>query len=150
MKVLNVGCGNRLIDGAVHLDRTKHRPEIDIVHDLNVLPWPLKDNSFDKIVALAVLEHLDIDLVASLNECHRILKPGGQVVFKLPLQDGYNAYDDPTHRWFFTLRSFDQFCPETKRGKDYGFYTPHKWKFVKMPKANEAGTSVWVTMESIA
>ncbi len=147
--VLNIGCGNRLIAGAVHHDRVKHRPEIDVVHDLNVRPWPWADKSFDQIVALAVLEHLDIDLVASLNECHRILRPGGQVVIKLPLQSGSNAYDDPTHRWFFTLNSLDQFCPETERGRDYGFYTPLKWRFVKRPTANKSQTSLWATLEAL-
>lgn len=148
-RVLNVGCGNRIVAGAVNLDRVKHRPEVDVVHDLNVLPWPFDDNSFDKIVALAVLEHLDVDLVASLDECHRILVPHGTLVVKLPLQDGGNAYDDPTHRWFFTLRSLDQFCPETERGRAYGFYTPRKWKFVKRPHPNKAGTSLWATMEAL-
>lgn len=150
MKILNIGCGNRLIKGAVHHDRVGHRPEIDVVHDLNLRPWPWNDGEFDQVVALAVLEHLDIDLVASLDECHRILRPGGQMVIKLPLQSGANAYDDPTHRWFFTLRSLDQFCPETQRGKDYGFYTPHKWRFVKPPHPNKAKTSLWATMEKIA
>lgn len=150
MDVLNLGCGNRILKDAINHDRTKHRPEIDITHDLNILPWPFADNSFNKIVALAVFEHLDIDLVASLNECHRILKPGGIVVLKLPLQKGFNAYDDPTHRWFFTLRSLDQFCPATQRGKEYSFYTPHKWKFTKKPRINgRAKSSLWAEMESL-
>lgn len=149
MKILNLGCGNRLIKGAVHHDRVKHRPEIDVVHDLNVLPWPFESASFDQIVALAVFEHLDIDLVASLNECHRILGPGGQLVIKLPMWNSENSYDDPTHRWFFTLRSLDQFCPETERGQQYSFYTPHKWRFVKRPHTNKAGTSLWATLEAI-
>lgn len=147
--IINLGAGNKPIEGAINHDRTKHRKEIDIAHDLNFLPWPFDSDSADKIVSLAVFEHLDIDLVASLNECHRILKPGGRLVIKLPLQKGFNAYDDPTHRWFFTLRSLDQFCPETQRGKDYGFYTPHKWKFIKPPRANKARTSLWSEMEMI-
>jgi predicted SAM-dependent methyltransferase len=149
VRVLNIGCGNRIIPGAVHHDRVKHRPEIDVVHDLNVLPWPFESASFDQIVALAVLEHLDIDLVASLNECHRILARGGKLVIKLPMWNSENSYDDPTHRWFFTLRSLDQFCPETERGQQYGFYTPHKWRFVKHPHTNKAGTSLWATLEAI-
>jgi len=149
MRVLNLGCGNRLIKGAVHHDRIKHRQEIDVTHDLNDLPWPWEDDGFDKIAALAVLEHLDIDLVASFDECHRILRPGGILVVKLPLQSSANAYDDPTHRWFFTLRSLDQFCPETERGRQYDFYTPYKWRFVKLPKANKAKTSLWATLETL-
>lgn len=149
MDVLNIGCGNRIVEGAVNHDRVKHRPEVDVAHDLNVLPWPFEAQSFDKVVALAVLEHLDIDLVASLNECHRILRPGGQLVIKLPLQSGSNAYDDPTHRWFFTLNSLDQFCPETERGQAYGFYTPYKWKFIKRPHPNKAQTSLWSTLEAL-
>ena len=148
-RVLNLGCGNRIVAGAVNHDRSAHRPEVDVVHDLNVTPWPWADNSFDKIVALAVLEHLDIDLFGSLAECHRILRPGGQAVIKLPLVTGRNAYDDPSHRWFFTLRSLDQFCPETARGKAYAFYTPFKWRFVKPPAPNKAQTSLWATLEAI-
>jgi ubiquinone/menaquinone biosynthesis C-methylase UbiE len=146
---LNIGCGNKIDPGAINLDFSKHRKEVDIVHDLNVLPWPFEDNQFEQISALAVLEHLDIDLVKSLNECHRILKPGGTINIKLPLQTGYNAYDDPTHRWFFSLRSLDQFCPETQRGKDYGFYTTKKWKYVKGPKNNNARTSLYATLRKI-
>lgn len=150
MRVLNLGAGNRIIKGAVQHDRTKHRPEIDVTHDLNILPWPFEAKSFDKIVALAVFEHLDIDLLASLNECHRILAPGGHLIIKLPLQRGFNAYDDPTHRWFFTLRSLDQFCPETPRGKAYGFYTPYKWKFIKKPRVNgRSKSSLWAELEAL-
>jgi len=149
MKVLNIGCGNRIIEGAVNHDRVKHRAEVDVVHDLNVTPWPFPDGEFDQVVALAVLEHLDIDLFASFAECHRVLKTGGNLVVKLPLQTGSNAYDDPSHRWFFSLKSLDQFCPDTQRGKDYGFYTPFKWRFIKPPKANDAGTSLWATLEKI-
>lgn len=149
MKILNLGCGNRLVKGAIHQDRWKHRPEVDVAHNLNVLPWPFKDKSFDKIVALAVFEHLDIDLVASLNECHRILKTGGLLVLKLPWQRGKNAYWDVTHRWFFEPESFDQFCPETERGKEYSFYTPFHWKYIKRPRLNRSKTSIWATMQTL-
>lgn len=148
-RILNIGCGNRLIEGAVHHDRVKHRPEIDVVHDLNELPWPFEDKSFDRIVALAVLEHLDIDLVASLDECHRILVPGGMLTIKMPMWNAERSYEDPTHRWFFTLHSLDQFCPETKRGREYSFYTPYKWKFVKRPWLNDERTSLWAKLETL-
>ena len=148
-EILNIGCGKRPIKDAINHDVTKHADYVDIVHDLNILPWPWKDEQFVKIAALAVLEHLDIDLLHSLNECWRILKPGGTLVIKLPLWNSENSYDDPTHRWFFTLNSLNQFCPETQRGRDYDFYTPYKWKFVKRPKPNNAKTSLWATLRKI-
>lgn len=148
-KILNLGAGNKLVtgEGAVNHDRVKHRPEIDVVWDLNEMPWPWPDESFDQIIAWAVLEHLDRDLVQSLNECWRILRRGGTLRIKLPFWQAAGAYDDPTHRWFCTLRSLDQFVPSTERGQQYGFYTPCKWEFAKAPRfSNEGKTSICATM----
>ena len=147
MRLLNLGAGNRILDGAVNHDRIKHRPEIDVVHDLNDLPWPWDDNSFDKIAALAVFEHLVPDLVQVLNECWRILAPGGEIVIKVPYWNSDNSYKDPTHRWFFSLGAFDQFDPDTERGRAYAFYTERKWKIVKPPRFNDARTSIYCTLQ---
>lgn len=149
MEILNLGAGNRPIEGAVNHDFCKHRPEIDVAHDLNIFPWPWPDEAFDQIAALSVFEHLDVNLVVTLNECHRLLRPGGVLTMKLPLWKAERAHDDPTHRWYFTVRSLDQFCPDTKRGRQYGFYTPHKWKYVKKPKINDAKTSFYVSLGPI-
>lgn len=148
-RLLNLGCGQKPIEGAVNHDRIKHHDYVDVAHDLNDLPWPWENNSFDKIAAIAVLEHLDIDLVTSLNECHRLLRPGGQLVIKLPLWNADRAHDDPTHRWYYTVRALDQFCPETQRGRDYAFYTPHKWRYVKRPRPNNSRTSFFATLEKL-
>lgn len=149
MDILNLGAGKKPIEGAVNHDRLKHSKAIDVAHDLNELPWPWADRSFDLIAAIAVLEHLDRDLIQSLNECHRILRPGGRLVVKLPMWNAARSYDDPTHRWRFTLRSLDQFCPETPRGRQYAFYTTCKWKYVKRPRLNDARTSFWATLEAL-
>lgn len=148
-KVLNVGCGKRIMNGAVNHDLVKHSEGVDIAHDLNITPWPFQDNHFDQIISRAVFEHLDIDLVASLNECHRILKVGGRLDLKLPLQNGGNAYDDPTHRWFFTLKSLDYFVPSTKYGDDYSFYTTRKWKYIKPPHPNKSKTSLFAVLQKV-
>lgn len=145
MEKLNLGAGNKIIADAINHDRIKHRDEIAVVHDLNVLPWPWPDNSFDFIVARAVLEHLRLNLVESLNECWRILRPGGQLFIKLPHWQSDVAYQDPTHYWQFSLHSLDQFDPDTQRGKDYAFYTERKWKILKM-ELNKARSSILGTM----
>lgn len=149
MDILNVGAGNRIIPGAVNHDRRKHRPEIDVAHDLNVLPWPWEDASFDKIAAIAVLEHLDVDLITTLNECHRLLRTGGLLVVKLPMWNAEGSYHDPTHRWQFTLHSLDYVCPDTRFGQQYSFYSDCKWRYVKPPRMNRARTSFWATLEKL-
>lgn len=147
MEILNLGAGNKIIEGACNHDRIKHRPEIDVVHDLNDLPWPWDDESYDYIVASAVLEHLRLNLIESLNECWRILRPGGSLRCKVPYWKADRSYSDPTHYWQCTLSTFHFFDPETSLGARYIFYTPYKWEFVKQPHLNPEKTSIVVTMK---
>ena len=146
-KILNLGAGNDIIKGAVNHDRLAHRPEIDVVWDLNEFPWPWKDEEFHIVNARAVLEHLDCDVLTSINEIWRILKPGGRLVLKLPYWKHNNSYMDPTHRWFATLETPTIFDPETEYGAAYAFYTERKWKITKGPRLNKAQSSVLCTLE---
>ena len=146
-KILNLGAGNHIWRGAVNTDLTTHRPEIDVAHDLNILPWPWPDSSFDQIGASSIFEHLKIDLVVSMDQCWRILKPGGIIRVKVPYWNHDNAYADPKHRWHFSLRSFDVFDPKTKLGKELSFYTARKWRFSKRPKLNDQRSSMIAILE---
>ncbi len=154
MRVLNVGCGNKLLKQipgweVVNHDRTRHRPEVDVVWDLNVIPWPWADESFGLVYACAVLEHLRVSLLESIDECHRILMPAGLLRLKLPYWKHEQAYNDPTHFWKCGLGIFDIFDPRTKRGHDYAFYTPRKWKILRV-RLNREQTSIIATLEKIA
>lgn len=146
MEVLNLGAGNHIWKGAVNHDLTKHRPEIDVAHDLNVIPWPWPDRSFDHIAASAVFEHLMINLVMALDECWRILRPEGTLRVKLPHWQHDNSYADPTHRYRYSLRCFNVFVPNTKLGKELSFYTQRKWAFVKPPYLNDQRSSILATL----
>ncbi len=145
-RVLNLGAGNQIIAGAVNHDLRKHRPEIEVVWDLNDLPWPWEDDSFDLIVACAVFEHLRNTLIETVNECWRILRPGGVLYMKLPYWDSDMSYRDPTHYWRFSLRACDIFDPATKYGHDYMFYPVTKWQIIQPAKLNKAGTSFALKM----
>jgi len=74
----------------------------DIVHDLNVLPYPFADNSFDEIHAYEVLEHCGTQgdwlyYFAQFTEFFRILKPGGYIMGTVPMWDSPWAWGDPSH-----------------------------------------------------
>ena len=56
--------------------------EPDVVHDLNVMPLPFDDDSFDEIHAYECLEHTGKQgdwkfFFDQFSELHRLLKPGG-------------------------------------------------------------------------
>lgn len=77
-----------------------HRP--DVVHDLEVLPYPFADEQFDEIHAYEVLEHTGRQgdwrfFFAQWEEFHRILKPGGFFLGTVPLPTSVWAWGDPSH-----------------------------------------------------
>jgi len=123
---LNLGCGDNIVYGYVNHDATRHRPEIDVAHDLRDLPWPWADDSAEEILLLDVLEHLP-DVVPIIDECWRVLKPGGALHISVPYYEAEHAWLDPTHRRAFHLDSFDFFDPHTRWGATYPFYTQRKW-----------------------
>lgn len=131
MTWLNLGCGNTILENAVNHDRFKFAPHVDVAHDLDVLPWPWKDNSFEYIVAVDVLEHLD-SFIAFFDECWRILQPGGEIAVRVPRYDCINVHIDPTHKRGYHPDSFDYLDPTTRWGSQYGMYTPHKWRKVEL------------------
>lgn len=74
----------------------------DVVHDLNVLPYPFADNSFDEIHAYEVLEHCGVQgdwrfYFAQFSEFYRILKPNGYLMGTVPMWDSPWAWGDPGH-----------------------------------------------------
>jgi len=55
---INLGAGGDIRQGFVNHDIAQ-LPGIDVVHDLDVYPWPWEDASADEIVAKDLLEHLE-------------------------------------------------------------------------------------------
>lgn len=104
MKILELGSGSMPLQGAVHHDRIKHSDWIDVAWDLEVLPWPCKNEEWDEIYAIDVFEHLNIEIVDWLSECHRVIKPEGKLTLRLPAWDNELSYRDPTHKKFFITK----------------------------------------------
>lgn len=141
---LNLGAGEDVRGGGwINHDIRKHRPEIDVVWDLNRLPWPWEDNFFDEIQAMAVLEHLELTLIEALDECWRILKPEGRLHIKYPVHTSPFIHWDPTHRWFWAPKTIDFVDPDTRLGKIYHYYTDRHWLILDK-KTNER--NCWVSL----
>jgi SAM-dependent methyltransferase len=94
-RVLDVGCGSKKHPGAIGIDLSGDT-DADIVHDLDSLPWPVEDSSFDEILLQDVIEHLQ-DLYGVFAELHRIGRPGARVHVRTPHYSSALAYSDPTH-----------------------------------------------------
>lgn len=116
--VLNLGCGGRLLDGAVNVDRVA-LPGVDVVWDLDVHPWPWPDGSVDRVAANHIFEHVD-DPVGFVGEAWRVLEPGGQLGVEVPHWRHPDAFTDPTHRRFCTPQTFDYWCRGTVLGDVQG------------------------------
>jgi predicted SAM-dependent methyltransferase len=79
---VNLGSAGYKKEGYINVD---WQPIVkpDIVHDLNVFPYPFTDSSVDLVEASHVLEHLNRPFDV-MKEIHRILKPGGKAIIKVP------------------------------------------------------------------
>lgn len=104
-KALDVGCGTRKLAGALGMDIIS-LPTVDVVHNVDKAPWPFGDNTFDLVFLNHCLEHV-VDVISTLDEIHRILKPGGHVVIQVPYFRCVDAFNDPTHKHFFTSLTLD-------------------------------------------
>lgn len=105
---LDVGAGTAVNHpGAVRLDRAREaKPHVVANVDRGGLPF--RCDAFETVGAYDVVEHVE-DLVAFVEEAHRVLKPGGRLLVTTPHFSCANAYTDPTHRRALGLRSFDYF-----------------------------------------
>lgn len=53
----------------------------------SVLSMPYEDGTFDTGLLVSILEHLKPDeLTKAFSEIHRVLKPGGQVIYGVPVE----------------------------------------------------------------
>jgi SAM-dependent methyltransferase len=127
-KKLNLGAGTNILPGFVNLDYSAI-PGIDLVHDLNIYPWPFEDNSFEFIIAEDLIEHLDSPIRA-MEEIHRITSENGIVEVQVPYWNSWSANTDLTHKHRFTEHSFDYFDPSRKLGKLRYYYSASKFKII--------------------
>jgi SAM-dependent methyltransferase len=134
---LHIGCGPTSKDGDVGIDILPG-PAVDIVHNLDDFPWPLADDSFDRVICKDVLEHLE-DIPKVVAELVRVCADGAVVEVQVPTGTSSDVFVDPTHRRGFSFRSFDYFDP-SKPYYSYGYagVRLHVEEFLFVPQPGRA------------
>jgi len=131
--LLDLGCGdNKTGPTWTGMDKRPFPGVVDIVHDLEVFPWPLKSESVLTTRASHILEHIKpwftIDV---FNEVWRITVPHGQFAISVPYGVSPKFVQDPTHCNPFNEITFLYFDPEPYGEKNHmawGQYRPKPWK----------------------
>jgi len=82
IKRLNVGGGFVKSVDTINMDAVK-TPAVDIVHNMDKLPWPFDDDVFEHINFSHSLEH-SRNIHGVLNECWRVGKNGARVHIVAP------------------------------------------------------------------
>src|SRR5690606_7638272 len=91
--------------------------QIDVLQGL-----PFEDSSVGILRAYDFLEHIPggMSVVHFMNECWRVLAPGGWLLTATPSTDGRGAFQDPTHVsfwnansfWYYTQQQHKKYVPE--------------------------------------
>ena len=126
-KYLNLGCGKDLRNGWVNVDIQKH-VGIQKSFDIEVYPYPFKDNEFDYILVDNVLEHI-LRIPPLIDELYRIAKPNAIIHIVVPYFNCAAAYNDPTHYHFFNKRTMELLFG---KGSSYGLEKGVRFEIVKL------------------
>src|SRR5271156_822109 len=117
-RTLDVGCGVNKYPGSIGIDRNS-ATRADVLCDLDHIPYPFAASSFDQLRAIHVTEHL-ADVIRSMEEFHRLVRPGGRVRIETPHYTDFSSFCDPTHRWHLNTFSFRYFGEDNA---GFGYYS---------------------------
>jgi SAM-dependent methyltransferase len=127
IRTLDVGCGIRKYPGAVGIDLNP-ASAADVLCDLDRFPYPFADRTFDRLRAIHVIEHLT-DVIRTMEEFHRLVRPGGRIRIETPHYTDYSSFCDPTHKHHLNSFSFRYFGD--KHG-GFGYYTEAKFREISV------------------
>jgi ubiquinone/menaquinone biosynthesis C-methylase UbiE len=131
---INIGCGRDYREGWLNTDVSYHTKAdahfdigTDVISRSDRLGADIKDGEADLIYISGVLEQIgeNKQLIHAMNECHRVLKPGGIMEVVVPNARYAIAHQDPMDIRKFTPETFNYFLKGTRQfdlyGSVYGF-----------------------------
>ena len=102
-RCINIGGGNWYYPRWENIDYRANNRYVDYCLDLKAQQkLPVKNDCTVLIFSSHCFEHLsDEDALFTLNECYRIMKPGGSIRISVPDMDkAFTAYQNGDHRFF--------------------------------------------------
>ena len=148
---LDIGCGENKQPGWVGMD-VQEMPGVDIVHDVNVHPWPLPDESVLMAMCSHLVEHIPpvafsdgktiFPFIQFMDEVWRVLKYDGQFAISCPHGSSQGFLQDPTHCNAVNEATWAYFDPLEANGLLYSFYRPKPWKINFLSWAPNANIEV--------
>lgn len=121
---LDVGCGDAKQSGFVGIDFRKTK-SADIVHNAEVVPYPLPDECCSVILCSHLVEHLKPWLMIDImNEWWRLLEDKGQLWLSMPYAGSFGFWQDPTHIKSWNEATATYYDP---REFLYEIYKPRPW-----------------------
>jgi SAM-dependent methyltransferase len=116
---LDIACGQTKPEGWIGVDIAGEN--VDVFHDLEVYPWPFKDESVEEARASHYFEHTK-DAMKFMDEVYRILKPGAQFHIICPYYNSMRCWQDPTHTRAVSEASFLYFNAEWRKTNKLDHY----------------------------
>lgn len=158
-RLLDFGCGHQAyllhqvqdkIKTGVGLDYDSSSYEISpkakVMHFHFTESLPFQNNSFDKIIILAVLEHFTPETASKLfDEFHRVLSPGGMIVLTTPTPWGQKILEFLAFR--LHIISEEEVADHKKyysKGDLFGFAKKHSYIIEKYNTFQLGGNSICV------
>ena len=98
-KKLNLGCGDKLMKEYINVDKFEtFNP--DLIHDLEIFPYPFEDETINEIQMIHVLEHIgqqpDV-FINIMKELYRICVNEAEIHIRVPHPRHDDYLSDPTH-----------------------------------------------------
>ena len=111
-------------------------PGVDLIHDLNITPWPIPDGFALHVNASHVVEHLQ-NLPAFMDECWRICNPGGTLFIETPDANGDQnlIWADPTHVRPYVKHTWVNYY--TVEGIEKFGVSRHAWAILHLEAKND-------------